>query len=189
METPELVRAAILNQLAGCTLDGIDETFDGDDASYDVEMVAKDGLDRNFTLEEDGTMSRLEMSVTQTPAAVQATVKDKLGADSSLESIEKVIDEDGITYEAHRTLKDGQGRNFTMGFDGKLLSEQVTLDETTPAARKTIKNKIGDGKILWIGKSYEMKKNVMPFEVEGFKDGQPFDFSVGPGGKFLGIDD
>jgi hypothetical protein len=30
---------------------------------------------------------------------------------------------------------------------------------------------------------------VFPFEVEGRKDGKPFDFSVGPKGRFLGMDD
>ncbi len=33
------------------------------------------------------------------------------------------------------------------------------------------------------------RKEVLPYEVQGRKDGKPFDFSVGPGGKFLGRDD
>jgi len=65
----------------------------------------------------------------------------------------------------------------------------VTLKEITPAAQKTIQNKIGDGKILEIDRSFVKKEGVFPYEVQGVKDGKSFDFSVGPRGKFLGMDE
>lgn len=67
--------------------------------------------------------------------------------------------------------------------------KSVALSETPPA-RKTIREQIGGGKILRIDRSlFEKQAGVLPYEVEGRKDGRPFDFSVGPHGKFLGMDD
>ena len=65
----------------------------------------------------------------------------------------------------------------------------MILDELTPDVQKTIKEQIGTGTIVRIAKSFELKKKVQPYEVEGRKDGKPFDFSVGPQGRFLGRDE
>jgi len=73
--------------------------------------------------------------------------------------------------------------------DGSLSSEQVSLDQVPAPAQRTIKNQIGDGKILRIDKSFVKEKGVLPYEVQGRKDGKPFDFSVGPRGRFLGMND
>jgi hypothetical protein len=68
--------------------------------------------------------------------------------------------------------------------------EQVALEDTIPAVRKTIRQKMGDGKILRIDKSLvEKRMGVLAFEVQGRKDGKPFNFSVGPQGRFLWMDD
>jgi hypothetical protein len=55
--------------------------------------------------------------------------------------------------------------------------------------RQTLTNRIGNGRILQIDRSFLKKKEVFPYEIEGLKDGKPFDFSVGPKGRFLGMDD
>jgi len=55
--------------------------------------------------------------------------------------------------------------------------------------RKTIKEQIGDGTRLRIDRSFAEAKGVMPYEVQGRKNGKPFDFSIGPRGRFLGMDD
>jgi hypothetical protein len=31
--------------------------------------------------------------------------------------------------------------------------------------------------------------NELSYDVQGRKEGKPFDFSVGPGGRFLGMDE
>jgi len=67
---------------------------------------------------------------------------------------------------------------------------EVTLRDVAPKARNSIQSQIGDGKILRIDQSMsEIDKGVLPYQVEGRKDGKPFDFSVGPKGRFLGMDD
>ena len=45
------------------------------------------------------------------------------------------------------------------------------------------------GTVLRVDKSFVKERGVDPFEVEGRKDGKPFDFSVGPRGKFLGMNE
>jgi hypothetical protein len=55
--------------------------------------------------------------------------------------------------------------------------------------QKTIREKIGTGKILRIDKSFERRSKTLPYEVEGMKNGKPFNFSVGAAGKFLGMDE
>jgi VIT1/CCC1 family predicted Fe2+/Mn2+ transporter len=151
-------------------------------------MTTKDGQEREFTLDEDGTLARVEMGVGETPPAVQKTVAAQVGA-GKLESIAKVIDDDGITYEAEMTTADGKEREFTVGPEGRLLSIEVALEELSAEVQKTIKEQVGAGKIEWIDKSFEMKKKVQPYEIEATKDGKPFNFSVGPKGRFLGIDE
>jgi hypothetical protein len=76
-----------------------------------------------------------------------------------------------------------------VGPNGNLLSVEINQSRVPPAAMRTIETRMGSGKILRINKSFEKIMGVNPFEVEGRKDGKPFDFSVGPRGRFLGMDD
>ena len=46
-----------------------------------------------------------------------------------------------------------------------------------------------DGRILRIDKSFEPRQGVLPCEIEAHKEGKPFNFSVGPKGRFLGMDE
>jgi hypothetical protein len=70
-----------------------------------------------------------------------------------------------------------------------MRSKEVSLNQVPVRARATIQNRMGDGTILRVDKSFVRRNNVLPFEVEGRKDGKPFDFSVAPRGRFLGMDD
>jgi hypothetical protein len=86
--------------------------------------------------------------------------------------------------------KAGARKTFSVAPDGRLLSVGVSLEQVPPGARRTITAKIGDGKILEIDKSLvEKEDNVLPYEVQGRKAGREFDFSVGPRGRFLGMDE
>jgi uncharacterized membrane protein YkoI len=123
------------------------------------------------------------------PVMVQKTIQAQVGG-GKLTGIDQMFDDDGITYDVEMTAMDGEEQSFTVATNGAMVSEQVTLEKTTPGARRTIKEEIGDGKILRIDKSLlERKDGVLPYEVQGRKDGKPFDFSIGPRGRFLGMDD
>ena len=73
-----------------------------------------------------------------------------------------------------------------MAADGKLISEEVALAEVPQPARKTINNRVGKGQIHRIDKCFG-DKNEVTFEVMAKKDGKRFDFTVGPRGRFLGM--
>jgi hypothetical protein len=107
-----------------------------------------------------------------------------------VQSIDQNFDPDGITFDVVATGKNGANNSFTVGPDGTLLSVEVTLAQVPPPARKTIESQIGTGKIIRIDRELvDMTLGVLPYDVEGRKDGKPFDFSVGPKGRFLGMDD
>jgi len=187
-ETSAAVQKTIREQATGWELRSIAKNVAEEEATFDVEVV-KDGRVKTFTVENDGDLSSMERTLAETPAAVQSAIKTQL-AEGSVQSIYENFEEDGNSYEIEGATKAGVRKSFRLAPDGQLLTEEVTLDETPPAVRKTILEKIGNGKILRIDKSWAKKTNgVLPYEVEGMKGGKPFDFSVGPHGKFLGRND
>jgi len=186
-ETPPAVQKTVRAVIGAGGLVSIYRTFDGGETGYDVTMTGKDGQERAFTVEENGTVSSTEVALAETPAAVQKTVTGQVGA-GKLGTITKYSDE-GITYDVEATAADGRTQEFSVGYDGKMLSIKVTLEETGADVQKTIRGQIGTGKVVRIDKSFEMRKKVQPYEVEAIKDGKPFYFSVGPNGRFLGVDE
>jgi uncharacterized membrane protein YkoI len=187
-DTPPAVQNTIKAQATGWTLEGIDKNLDDPELSFDVE-VSKDGQDRTFTVSADGDLVSAEVDVTQTPPAVQAAIKSQV-ADGNVKSIDENFDPDGNTFDIDAATKEGVAKSFTLGADGSMQSVEVPLDQVPPPARQTIQQQIGNGKVLRVDKSLvEKKKKVLPYEVEGRKDGKEFDFSVGPKGRFLGMDE
>ena len=187
-ETPVAVQKTIRAQAGGWEVEGINKNVADADISFDVE-VTKDGQEKSFNVANDGVLSSREVALTETPAAVQAAIKTQLG-DGRLMSIEEDFDPAGNSFDVEAVAPDGGKKSFSVAPDGRLLSEEVTLEKLLPPARKIIRGKIGDGKILRIDRSLSEKKaGVLPYQVEGRKDGKPFDFSVGPHGRFLGMDD
>ena len=186
-ETPAAVQKAIQAEASGWELESIDKNLDDTEIYYDVEAT-KDGREEKFTAAEDGDTLCEEVPLTNTPAAVQATIKAQV-ADGDLVSIAEIFEPDGNSFDAEATAKNGSHKSFSVSAAGQLLSEEVALEKVPPGARKTIEAKIGDGKVLRVDKSLvEKKGGVLPYEVQGRKDGKPFNFSVGPRGRFLGMD-
>ena len=188
VETPAAVQKSIQTLAKQGQVDSIDKSLDGLNTTYDIGLTTKDGQEKGFTLDDGGMLLSLETSLAETPAAVQKTIQSEL-ADGKMERVDKMFGEDGITYDVAATAKNGREKSFSVAEDGKLISRRVTLEETPRAVRRTIKERIGDGTILRIDRSFVEDKGVMPYEVQGRKDGKPFDFSVGPAGRFLGRDD
>jgi len=187
-ETPAAVQKSVQTLKRQGELEEIDKNLDDSETTYDIELTAKDGGEKDFTIADDGTLLSARVTLSETPAAVQKTIQSRLG-DGQLESIDKNFDSDGINYDVEMTTKEGREKGFTVAADGGLSSVQVELRETLRGVQRTIRNRIGDGKILEIDKSFEKERGVFPYEVQGQKDGKPFDFSVGPRGRFLGMDD
>jgi hypothetical protein len=187
-ETPAEVRQTIQFQLNGSGPDSIDKNLDDTEVTYDVEGPGTDGKEVDFTVDEDGTLSSVQVPLNDTPDAVQKTVASELNG-GKVETIDENLDDDGTNFDVSITTPDGAETGLNVAADGTMASKEVGLDDVPARARSTIQNRIGDGTILRVEKSFEKRNNVLPFEVEGRKDGKPFDFSVAPRGRFLGMDD
>ena len=186
-ELPLPVQKAIQTQLGKDTLDAIEKTFDLDGIAYEVEITTKDGRESSFSVSESGVLLEVELDLSGAPAEVQKTVSAQIG-NGTLSSLTKMIDEGAVTYEAE-FIKDGKDGAITIANDGKLLRVQILLEEASPEAQKTIKEKVGNGRIVSVYKSFVKRDKVLPYEVESVKDGKAFDFSVGPKGRFLGMNE
>jgi hypothetical protein len=184
-ETPPVVQKAIQAQLGPDKLGVIEKTFDDAEISYEVEITTKGGRESQFTVGESGALLETEIALSDAPAPVQKTIAAQMG-NGTLTTLTKIID-DKVTYDVDFT-KDGKDGSVTIASDGALLSVQITLEETG-AAEKTILEKVGNGKIVSVWKSFEKREKVFPFKVESVKDGKSFNFSVGPKGRFLGLDE
>jgi len=185
-ETPAAVQKSIQTLAKSGKLESIDKEMDGSDTTYDIGLKGSTGTDEGFVIDDDGALLSREIALPEAPEAVRKTVQAELGS-GQLKSISKMFDAEGVTYDVEAGGGGDQEKAFTVAEDGKLVSRRMTLAEVPPPARRTITEHLGDGKILRIDRSYIETKGVMPYEVQGRKDGKPFDFSVGPRGRFLGM--
>jgi hypothetical protein len=185
-ETPPVVQKSIQAQLGGGTLDAIEKTFEVDEILFLVEITTRDGCHSRFTIADDGVLLEAEIALREAPAPVQKTVAAQIG-EGTLTTLSKMFG-DRITYDADFT-KDGKVGAVTVASNGALLSVKITLAEATDPAQKSILEKVGNGRILSVWKSFDKRENVLPFKVMSLKDGKPFNFSVAPKGRFLGMDD
>jgi hypothetical protein len=185
-ETPPAVQKSIQAQLGTDKSDGIEKTFDGNEISYVVDFTTKDGRESQFTVGENGVLLEIEIALTEAPAPVQKTLAAEMG-NGTLTTLTKIIEEK-VTYDAEFS-KDGKDGGVTIGPDGALISVQITLEEAPAPAQKTIREKLGNGKILTVWKSFEKRGKFLPIKVEAVKDGKPFNFSVAQKGHFIGMDD
>ena len=187
-ETPAAVQDTIRSELSGGSVESVDKNLDDADVSYDIEGAGKDGKEMDFTVDDDGTLSSRQVALAETPDAVQKTVSAQLNG-GKVKTIDENFDDDGTNFDITVAASDGSEAGFNVAAGGAMTSKEVSLDDIPARARATIESRIGDGTILRVDKSFIRRNNVLPFEVEGRKDGKPFDFSVGPRGRFLGMDD
>jgi uncharacterized membrane protein YkoI len=186
-DTPAPVQATIAAQSGGWQVDDINKNVDEFPATYDVDYV-KDGQEKGVTIGSDGTLVSMEVPLANLTPAAQAAVTRIVGA-GKVTSIEQNMDPDGMTYDVEAQAANGANLSFTVGPGGAEQSEQVSINQVPPAPRATITQTIGDGEILRVDRILIGKEDkVLPYSVEGRKDGKSFDFSVGPKGRFLGMD-
>ena len=186
-EAPVSVQRTIKIQVGEGTIANIEKSFEEDEITYDVDMKRKDGTERSFSVALNGKLQAMQVALDETPAAVRKTIEASLG-NAKLEDIYHIFEEGETSYYVE-VRRDGKLRDFSVAENGKLQSAQVFLSETPAEVQSTIREKIGNGKLLRVDKSFEARRGVLPYEIEARKDGKPFNFSVGPKGRFLGMDD
>ena len=186
-ELPDVVRQAVKALVGDGELQSVDKNLDDLETTYDVQWTTKDEKDKDVTIADDGAVLYAEKPLAEAPEAVRKQIADKLNG-GKLESIYENFGET-TNFDVEITTKAGKERGFTVELDGTLASEELKLGELSAPAQKTIKEQVGKGKIERIDKSFTKRDGILPYQVQATKDGKPFNFSVGPRGRFLGMDE
>jgi len=185
-ETPPAVQNTIKTQVGLGTIESIEKGFEDSEISYDVDFKKKDGTESSFSVGPDGKLTCIQVALAEVPSAARKTIEAHVG-DGKIGDVYKLLDGDEAFFDAE-VDHGGKSRDVIVAPNGKLESVQVFLSEMPAEAQKTIKDRLGNGKLIRIDKSFSPRHGVEPFEVEGLKDGKPYNFSVGPKGRFLGMD-
>jgi len=185
-ELPPEVRKAITAQVGSGKLESIGKTFKGSQVSFEVEMTRADGANRSFTVDSNGKLTSLQVSLEEIPGLVRKTIEAHVG-DGKLEAVYRLTEGGETSFDAE-VLRHGKTRDIIVNMNGKLESVQVSIDDLSPEAQKTIRDKVGSGKIVRVDKLSELRQGVQPYEIEARKDGKVFSFAVGPKGRLLGRD-
>jgi uncharacterized membrane protein YkoI len=184
-EVPAVAQTTIKKVVGNGTIDSIDKTSEEDGSiSYEVEMTSKAGKDRFLTVTADGKLVRLELGLEEAPAAVRKTIESQ-SAKAKVESVYRIFENDVLSYSAEIS-EGGKSREMTIAEDGKLESIEVFASELPPLGRRVLHGKVGNGRLVRIDKVFD-EKNEYLFEVESVKDGKPFNFKIGAGGRFRGM--
>lgn len=184
-QAPAAVQSAVAALLGKGELDTISQSFEDGAVTYEIDYTNADGLDRSASLNPDGSVFSLQVSLEQTPEAVQKTIAEHKGQ-NKVGDIFRTVDDGKTFYEVDMELENGKERQFVIATNGRLERSQVFPRELTQQARETVKARLEGGRILWIDKVFHAE-GPWTYEVNGLKDGKPYDFKVGQHGKFLGL--
>ncbi|EDY19453.1 hypothetical protein CfE428DRAFT_3138 [Chthoniobacter flavus Ellin428] len=177
-ETPPAVRAAIAKEIGGDKLKEVAKSFD-DGVAYDV-TVNRNGRDRDFSLRENGQISRVEVSLAEIPPIVQKGIQHVIGT-GSITSIDRTVEDDRTQYNIDWKASDGTAHAFSLLENGSMKSVRVALEETPPAVNAAIVPEVGSGKLKEIARSFD--DNAVTYDVTFVRDGRERDFTVTEAGK------
>jgi hypothetical protein len=144
-ETPVAVRDAIKTLSQGADLGDITKnTGDFDDFTYETEMT-RDGATRTFTVDDNGELLEMQVSLKETPEPVQQTINTKVGG-NILGDITKTMDGGQVAYDVEMT-KAARRRSFTVSTNGALMEEQVFAEELPEAVQKAVQAQSSRGRL------------------------------------------
>ncbi|HEY3915452.1 MAG TPA: hypothetical protein VGN61_13265 [Verrucomicrobiae bacterium] len=186
-QAPPVVRDTINKTVGNATLDSIEKDIDDGKANYDVDMTTQSGVTRDFTVEEDGHISSQQIALEDVPLAARDSIDAEVNRISvKIGCIYRVKDEDGTSYDIEIQRR-GKNAEFSVSQDGKLESVEVFPEELPAVGQRTLRQRIAGGKLSRIDKEFD-EDNKFMYHVEARKNGKPFDFMIGPGGRFRGME-
>jgi hypothetical protein len=186
-QAPEAVQKTIRAEIQSGVLENLERSIDAGVIEYDVEYNRPDGKDGSLSVAPDGNLIGKQVDLESIPETVQKTIAAHVKS-GTVEKINRIL-EDGQTLYEVDFLREGRSRDMAITPQGKLERSQVFMSEVPGPAQKTIREKLGAGRVLRIDHSFVTRGGVNPFEVLAVQGKKPFNFSVGPRGKFLGMDD
>jgi uncharacterized membrane protein YkoI len=179
-DLPERAQKTIKAQIRGAKLLCIDPSVDNGQINYFVE-IQKSGHETSFEVDQEGTLTRIQVALAETPQIVQKTIKSEI-ANGSIVYIDKFPDEDMPTYSVEFT-KDGQDRSLTVDEDGDILDREVFLDELPTSLHKAIKSNVRGGRLGEIHEVYEDEE--MSYSVNVTRHRKPMPFSLDDDGNLI----
>lgn len=182
-EAPAEVQKTIKATVGKGKIDTVTKSIDDGEVTYDVDFTTAEGKDRFLSVDPDGTLNTLEIGFEDLAKPIQEKVKELAGK-WQIDAVLKSFEEGKVYWDIQLSL-DKQDRDFRLADDGKLETEQVFLDGLPAPAKTTIQNRVSEGKLERVDKVYG-KGEQFVYQIEAVKNGEPFFFSVGPKGKFLG---
>ena len=180
---PSAVQRTIKDQARGAKLACIEESVDEGEVTYVVE-IRKAGRDRSFTVREDGGLARQQVMLEELPVNVRSNIQRQLG-DGALAQIDKYVSDDEITYDVEMT-KAGRDRSFTLDGEGALTAMEMFLEETPPTVQKTIRSRLGTGRLGDISKVIE--EGDVSYEITMTHHRHSLPFSVSAEGRLTSAD-
>jgi uncharacterized membrane protein YkoI len=179
-DLPEPAQKAIKEQLGDGKLVRIEESVKDEQAYYRVELT-KAGSSRSFTVDDEGKLCRLQVSLEEAPDTVQAGIRQQLG-DGKLVQIDKVSGEEGTSYEVEIT-KGERDREFTVNANGELTRMEFFLEETPASVQKAIRARLGSGRLGEIHRVVD--KGQTTYRVEMTRHRKAMPFTVSSAGKLI----
>ncbi len=177
-EAPAAVQKSIREHVGNGKIEEVDRTNDDGEITYEVDFT-KGGSERSLTVDADGKLLEMVVTLDETPPDVQKAIKGLVGA-GKLGEITQVFDEDGVKFE-FEIRNQGIGRDYTLDSKGRTISAQMILAETPEAVQKAIHQKLGDAKLTRIDKVTSGDGKVT-YEIQGRKGKEEVDLSLRPDG-------
>ncbi len=173
------------------------ESGDGNGKLGEIERVQEDGeiwydatlrngkVERSFSVAPDGKLLSYQVFMREIPEAARKAIRKEVRENKdNLEDIYRVVDEGKTTYEVDMT-KGEREISFSVGEDGKLLTMQVTLEETPAAVQKAIRAQAAGAVIKTIEKNTGDEGGEVAYDVDVEKGGRKISFSVDAEGKLI----
>jgi uncharacterized membrane protein YkoI len=167
-QLPPPVQKGIAAQMgSGSKLGEIDRDEESGEVTYTIEII-KGARSIDCTLDANGSLLSVEVTLAETPPAVQKAIQGQVGP-GALESIDKTFEEGKVGYDVDWKSKDGAEHSFSLDDGGKLSSVQLAPQELPPAVQASMVKEIDPAKIKDIEKTFD--DNTVLYEITFDKDG------------------
>lgn len=179
---PAPAQSTIKAELNTAKMTYVGKVVVGHDVSYHVEAAVND-KEFEFDVAADGDLLRRELTLFETPAAVQKAILARIGNSSDV----KVV-KDCEAHDCQYTVEFGGTTNehsLVVGMNGALVceSEVLPLAQTPAAVQKLVKDETEGATVGAITKTQE--PDLLYYEVEVTRDGNDESFEATADGKIL----
>ena len=153
-------------------------------ATYTIEIIKGDDT-RDYVLSEGGRFLRVGVFPRELSATVQIAVQ-KIAGQGTIESIDKVLDEEPEHYDVVWKTKDGTPFSFSVLESGALKNVQITPSQTPVAVEAAIVRETGGGKLATIVKSFD--DDGVTYVATINRDGQDRELTFTESGHLVRLD-